>query len=172
MANIFTPEQIECSSFYTGVGSRKTPMEVRAVMKMIAEKHASLGYTLRSGGAVGADAAFEAGAGPNKRIFYAREATQQAMEIAAAYHKAWDRLSQYVKKLHGRNAFQVLGERLDTPSRGLLCWTPDGCECHETRTVITGGTGTAISIADAYGVPVTNLARGGNFEAWRKWVNM
>ena len=168
----FTQGQIEISTFWTGVGSRKTPTYIMAIMKTIAAKHASLGYELRSGGAVGADTAFEAGAGRNKRIYLAKEATDDAMAIAAAYDKAWERLSQYVKKLHGRNAFQVLGRDLRSPSRGLICWTPDGCQCHETRSVVTGGTGTAISIADAYGVPISNLANGAQLEKWRKWVNM
>lgn len=158
--------------FYTGVGSRKTPLEIRAIMQAIAEKMAWMGYTLRSGGAVGADTAFESGAGDRKRIFRANEATTPAMEIAARYHKAWDRLNPYIKKLHGRNSFQVLGESLTSPSNGLLCWTPDGCECHETRSILTGGTGTAISIADAYGVPISNLYNHDKLKVWANWVGM
>lgn len=146
-------------------------MEIKVIMKAIAEKMADMGYVLRSGGAPGSDTAFEQGAGANKRIYLANEATDEAMAIAKVYHRAWQRLSPYVKKLHGRNAFQVLGDDLSTPSMGLICWTPDGCMCHENRSIVTGGTGTAISIADAYGVPVANLQNGGCLEVWRKWVN-
>jgi len=172
MAVIFTQIQINLSPFYTGVGSRKTPIHIMAIMKAIAEKHAALGYILRSGGAPGADVAFESGAGEKKNIFFAKHATKEAMAIAKTYHKAWDRVGDYARKLHGRNAFQVLGKELNSPSRGLICWTKDGCQCHEARSIVTGGTGTAISIADAYEIPISNLGDGEQLEKWRKWVNM
>lgn len=47
--------------FYTGVGSRETPDDILNVMSKTAYKLASLGWTLRSGGAKGADSAFEEG---------------------------------------------------------------------------------------------------------------
>jgi len=143
---------------YTGVGSRKTPKDIQNLMVSIAANLAAKGYTLRSGGADGADKAFEYGCGVGaKEIYLPNMATPEAMEIAAKYHGAWDKCSAYVRKLHGRNAFQVLGLDLKTPSKFLLCWTPDGCISHKIRSVRTGGTGTAISIADAYGIPVFNL---------------
>jgi len=105
---------------YTGVGSRKTPQFVLELMFRVAEKMASLGHVLRSGGAAGADSAFEAGcdsaSGP-KEIFYARHATPASMEIAGALHPTWDRCGDYARKLHGRNSFQILGADLNTPSR-------------------------------------------------------
>ena len=81
------------------------------------------------------------------------------MEIAKTYHKAWNRLSLFVTKLHARNAFQILGYDLVTPVNYVICWTPDGCINHESRTIVTGGTGTAISIASASNIPIFNLAR-------------
>lgn len=47
---------------YTGIGSRKTPADVLELMKDIGEFMAVRGHTLRSGGADGADKAFEEGA--------------------------------------------------------------------------------------------------------------
>ena len=46
---------------YTGIGSRETPLEYIQLFIRIAEYLASVGYTLRSGGANGADLAFEIG---------------------------------------------------------------------------------------------------------------
>lgn len=152
--------------YYTGVGSRKTPPDVLDLMRDIAQHLQREGYTLRSGGAQGADSAFEEGAGIDKNIFYAKDACQVSMEIAAQFHPAWDRCSDYAKKLHGRNSFQVLGRHLSTPSDFLICWTPDGCKRHVDRVYQTGGTGTAISIADAYGVHVYNLATKGDRLYW------
>jgi hypothetical protein len=97
------------------------------------------------------------GAGSRKQIFYAEQATIAAMQIAQQFHPAWNRCSTYAKQLHGRNAFQILGLDLDQPSRFLVCWTSDGCESHASKTIDTGGTGTAISIADHYGVEIINI---------------
>lgn len=47
--------------FYTGVGSRETPEPILKMMTELGKKLATDGWTLRSGGATGADAAFELG---------------------------------------------------------------------------------------------------------------
>lgn len=144
--------------FYTGVGSRKAPLNILGLMTKIAIFLNKQGWVLRSGGADGSDLAFEKGAGNLKEIYYANDANKAAMEIAGLYHPAWHQCGEYARKLHGRNAFQVLGSNLDTPSRFLVCWTPDGCRSHQQRTIKTGGTGTAISIASNHNVKVFNLA--------------
>jgi hypothetical protein len=146
------------SKYYTGVGSRNTPEDILELMTRLAIKLEGEGWTLRSGGAKGADTAFAKRVALDE-VYFASDATKEAMKIAALYHPAWDRCSDYAKKLHGRNAFQVLGKSLDNPSKFLMCWTPDGCVSHAERTIETGGTGTAISIADAHGVKIFNLAR-------------
>jgi len=145
--------------YYTGVGSRKTPTHILDIMTKLATKLAENHYILRSGGAIGADKAFEYGAGIKKEIYLAHMATTESMEIASQFHPAWNNCSPYAKKLHGRNSFQVLGPNLNIPSKFLICWTPDGCISHKERNRLTGGTGTAISIADMYNVPIFNLAK-------------
>jgi hypothetical protein len=127
-------------------------------------------WTLRSGGAQGADTAFERGAGGKADIFLANDATLEAAKIAREYHPAWDRCTSYAKRLHARNAFQVLGGDLKTPSKFLLCWTPDGCEKHADRTIKTGGTGTAISIASENGIKVYNLYHLHNVERIKRYL--
>lgn len=156
--------------YYTGVGSRKTPKKILSLMTEIAITLSSKGYWLRSGGAKGADRAFELGAGFRKEIFLASDATPEAMKIAARFHPAWDRCGEYARKLHGRNSFQVLGKSLDDPSSFLICWTPDGAVSHSERTVRTGGTGTAISIAEDAGVPVFNLSRSDHLSRLQNFV--
>ena len=143
---------------YAGIGSRSTPTDVLNIMTNIATWLREKGYVLRSGGAVGADTAFEQGCDDLKEIYYAIDANITAMAIAKKYHPAWERCSDIAKKLHARNAFQILGASLNDPVDFVICWTPDGCETHEDRTSETGGTGTAISIANATGIPVYNLA--------------
>lgn len=158
------------NKFYTGVGSRKTPQHILKIMQQVAEKLSSDGWILRSGGAVGADSAFESGACDRAKIYLAKHATPEAEAIAKKFHPAWNRCSQFARRLHARNAFQVLGDDLKSPSSFLICWTPDGAVNHSQRSIRTGGTGTAISIASAYRVKVFNLARADHLEKIKKFL--
>jgi len=85
----------------------------------------------------------------------------EAMMIAMRHHPAWSSLTDGARKLHARNVYQVIGMEINNPhpSEFLICWTPDGCVSRETRSRETGGTGTAIAVAQTYGVPVLNLQR-------------
>lgn len=166
-----TPPQSEVSTeyvgSYTGIGSRETPPEILEVMVELATRLNGAGWLLRSGGANGADRAFEAGAGPNKRIYTPWEGfsgkpllfpvTEEALSIASQHHPRWQKLSQGAKLLMGRNVYQVLSETLSHPSRFVVCWTPDGCTHYSTRSEQTGGTGMAISLASHHGIEVFNL---------------
>lgn len=160
--------------FYTGVGSRETPAAVLDRMTTLARVLGVRGWTLRSGGANGADTAFEEGAPPERRQIYLpwkgyndrRDVrfdlpSAEAFTLAATLHPMWDSLKPMVKRLHARNCNQVLGNDLKTPSVFLVCWTADGCESEAERTRFTGGTATAIVLAERHGVPVFNLNRTG-----------
>lgn len=161
---------------YTGIGSRETPASVIEEMLTLGAVLAQAGYTLRSGGADGADTAFEQGArtvsGAQMEIYLPwyrfnenpsprHRVEQRAMDLAKGVHPAWGRLSPAARRLHGRNCYQVLGASLEEPSGLLVCWTSDGCESHRTRSMKTGGTATAIVLAERFGVPVFNLGKAG-----------
>ena len=147
--------------YYSGVGARKTPPVVQEDMRRIAKSLRDQGFILRSGGADGADRAFEAGAGPAKEIYVpwdgfndSRDGAvppdmQGAMELAARHHPGWRNCSPAARAIHARNVCIVLGGDLATPSAFLLCWTAD-CRA-------SGGTGQAVRVARAYGVPVIFL---------------
>lgn len=149
--------------YYAGIGSRRTPTDILDLMATIAAKMAGLDRTLRSGGAIGADMAFERGCdsvGGPKEIFYAKDAANDSIahDIASQYHQAWHYLTPYVKNLMARNVYQILGRYLKTPVRSVICWTPDSAD----GTIIptskeTGGTGQAIRVAAANNIPVYNL---------------
>ena len=136
------------SRLYAGVGSRETPHDVLKLMRRIAYHLAKQNWILRSGGAKGADSAFEAGASLTE-IFYANDATPAAIEMAAKYHPAWDRCNPYVRKLHGRNNMILLGKDLTVPVETVICWTPGGSG--------GGGTGQAIRVAQAHEIPVLDM---------------
>jgi len=153
--------------YYTGVGSRETPDFVCLAMTEIARILESYGYTLRSGGADGADLAFEAGAGLLKEIYLPKKgfngSTSQlygvgleALTLASVVHPAWDKCKAYARLLHARNCYQVLGSALDEPSDFLICWTENA----EKR----GGTRTAIVLAEQHKIPVLNLGKYKTYE--------
>lgn len=152
--------------YYAGIGSRKTPARVLKAMTRIGASLARQGAVLRSGGAEGADTAFECGAvlhgrGPAEiylpsagfnghgSVRFGIAKDQQALAIAAEHHPNWRALSRYGQWLHGRNVYQVLGPDLQTPSDFVLCWTPGGKG--------GGGTGQAIRIAKAHSIPVYDM---------------
>jgi hypothetical protein len=157
-------EQGDRMPYYAGIGSRSTPPNLLEWMIASARRLNSRGYTLRSGGAPGADAAFEKGAGEEKEVFLAWDATPEALEMAATVHPAWDACSEYAQKLHARNCFQVLGVTLDSPVDFILCWTPDGAESKTSRR--TGGTGQAIRLANSLDIPIINMKN----EGWAERV--
>ena len=153
---------------YSGIGSRETPEKILNFMTPLSRNLDSLGYTLNSGGAVGADTAFSLGSN-NKNIFIPwvgyngiyeqNKLPQEAFTIAEKFHPALGSLTQGAKTLMARNVQIILGQNLDQPVDFVICWTQDGCIDEETRSKKTGGTGQAISIAAHHTIPVYNLQR-------------
>ena len=159
--------------FYAGIGSRETPLEILDIMSNLAQKLAIKNYTLRSGGANGADTAFEIGCDAvngKKEIFIPWDGfsnrehdgnvislsqldatiVRQAMNVAKEFHPNWNACSNGAKLLHSRNCFQVLGISLKSPVSFLVCWTPNASG--------SGGTGQAIRIAKANDIKVFDIA--------------
>jgi len=169
--------------YYAGIGSRKTPIKIQEKMTEYAYELEKLGYILRSGGAEGADLAFEIGVqkddmkeiylpwkdfNNNKSKYY--NITKKAFELGKEYHKGWSYLKPGAKKLMARNGYQVLGYDLKTPSNFILCWTDDGCESSEKRTQKTGGTGQAIDIAYKNDIKVYNLKNSKSIKEFEKEI--
>ena len=156
---------------YAGIGSRNTPPSVIQDMRLFAYHAAKKGWVLRSGGAPGADSAFEQGcdnANGMKEIFIPfadfnyRKSTlyppsPEAHNLAKTIHPVYNRLSIRSKALIARNMHQILGADLDTPVDCVVCWTSDGCESFLTYDRNTGGTGSAIALASLHGIPVFNI---------------
>lgn len=157
--------------YYAGVGSQSTPESVCKVMKFIAQILCIGGYILNSGGAKGADSAFESGVpqdekkqiilpykffNKNPSQLYPETISPELIEIAESYvHKFHPNPFALMKKggfgfkAMKRNTFQVLGMDLKTPVDFVCCWTKDG--------KASGGTGQAIRIARHHGIKVYNL---------------
>ena len=171
--------------FYTGIGSRQTPTPVLKWMRIYGEVLAKLGLTLRSGAAPGADTAFEEGCdrvnGP-KEIYlpwkgFAKhqsslyEISDEVMEVAGdIYGESFKYIKRPVKLLMARDCQQVTGVTLDSPSKFVLCWTPDGCSSRNERQRKTGGTGQAIAYGSSLGIPIFNLGREGKEEEFLQFL--
>ena len=125
---------------YAGVGSRETPTEILGRFYRAAEYLAKRNFVLRSGGASGADQAFEHGCdavnGPKEiylswKGFEGNKSTlivssPKAYELASNFHPYWDNLSMGAKKLQARNSHQIMGIDLSSPVKFVLCWTKNG----------------------------------------------
>ena len=147
---------------YAGIGSRNTPMNILNIMTGIAYHFSKYDVVLRSGGAHGADTAFEEGCDQSngkKEIFLPWKdfndnkselynPTKEAYEIARNFHPYWQGLDASVKKLMARNTHQVLGKTCSDPCDIVICWT-----LNENK----GGTSQALRIAKAYNIPIVNI---------------
>lgn len=158
---------------YAGIGSRSTPPEILEIMTSVASCLEKEGWTLRSGGASGADSAFEKGAKSLKEVYlpwqgfnnkYQSTSAEEtylvasklsgwveSLESVQKYHPAPECLSEAAIFLMARNAMQVLGSDMKSPSEFILCWTPDGRDI--------GGTSQAIRIAKSHGIPIHNMGK-------------
>lgn len=162
---------------YAGIGSRETPPEVLSLMRRLAARLGGMGFTLRSGGAGGADAAFDEGAlsvgglreiyipwrgfsdTPGAILLDSVPGRERAYELAAKHHGGWPTMKDSVRKLMARNVCQVLGSNCKHPTSFVICYALRSKFDSEGRIRdVAGGTGQAVRVAYDVGVPVFNLA--------------
>jgi hypothetical protein len=168
------------SNFYTGIGSRKTPRPILTLMEKLGEQFAKRGLTLRSGGAPGADSAFEKGCDAqngkkeifipwknfNKNSSNLTNPIQGAYELAKEIHPNWLKCSKASQKLHARNIHQVLGKDLKTPTSFIIYWA----EIKNGQ--IKGGTATAVNLAKKLNIQSFNLADKKIEQECKKYINL
>ena len=167
---------------YTGVGARNTPKKILKLMKKIGYYMVSKNVILRSGGAEGADTAFQKGCEKwckennvkfkdrqciiipwnnfnNHTVNVDKGITTDnhwlSYDITIDTHPNDKNLKDAHMKLMQRNVTQVYGYEPHDQSGLLICWTPDGAV--EKTTQISGGTGQAIRLAINGDVEVFNL---------------
>jgi hypothetical protein len=156
--------------YYSGIGSRRTPENIQELMVKLGHYLAGRGWVLRSGGAEGADTAFEKGCDQvhgrkeiflpwkgynnNKSPFFYKgklisdDIKHQSFELASQYHPAWGQCSYGAKCLLARDGMQILGKDLKTPVSMVLFWSPDPNH---------GGTSQALRIARDHKIVIFNL---------------
>jgi hypothetical protein len=147
-------------TFYTGVGDHVVehiPPRKLTEATEIATILETWKLILRGGGAIGFDTAFECGIkDPANKVIYLSRKEQKypddlwvkAVQLVLETHPYPPAAHRFMNLL-ARNAFQVLGDDLRTPSKFVVCWTSNGKDI--------GGTGTTIRIAKKYSIPVVNM---------------
>ena len=163
---------------YTGIGSRSTPEHIITLIHGISKKLNEQGFLLRSGGANGADSAFEKFStnreiylpwdGFNRRIhdgssyfeFLKCSGWTMANSSVNNFHPYHEKLSASARLLMARNFMQIMGADGKTPTNFVICWTKDGKDI--------GGTSQALRIARHENIPILNL---GNLKIERHFTN-
>jgi len=160
--------------YYTGIGNRSTPTALLPVLTKISQILANKGLILRSGGAEGADEAFEQGClsvDGQKEIYlplasfrgkplnkdgyfythdYDHESFTKAKHLAETFHPTWNTLKHVARMFHTRNVHQILGLDLTVPSEFVVCY--------DQTDTFSSGTRQALRIAEHVNIPIFNLA--------------
>jgi len=156
---------------YAGIGSRQTPPQVLRVMDAMGY-HLAPRWDLRTGGAQGADMAFEAGAQRAGGWIWTWTA-DDVCPVRDAW--AWERaeavaprpletMAPHVQRLLARNMLVLFGDDGLSPVEWVCCWTP-GAAC-------VGGTGHVIRAAGEAGIRVYNLAESRVMRLFRDRVGL
>jgi hypothetical protein len=152
---------------YAGIGSRNITSKVSIKLFSIGKVLANKGYTLRSGGANGADFIFESACDSvsgKKEIFLpwkgfnnntstlilSEPAPQEVIDITKSIYNNYAMSTYPVKRLHMRNVYQILGLDLVTPVEFVVCWT-------DRANTDTGGTMFGVTLAKSRNIPVYNI---------------
>jgi hypothetical protein len=178
---VYTDEE-KSKKYYAGVGSRETPSDIQKIMTQVAsilEKH---GYILRSGGADGADLAFENGVvnKENKEIYLpyrgfngsTSDLVLDELSNGPLCYAFKDYFHPYPpalkwkksKQLMSRNTYQVLGKDLHTFSDVVICWTEGG-------NPNKGGTAQALRLAKFFDIDIINLGHPEGREKLKQFLN-
>jgi hypothetical protein len=160
------------------IGSRELNNKQLETCRILGEWIVGHGHTLRSGNAVGADQAFQAGGNkqdptkvqlclpwrdmnkaaivPGNQVInlYREENPRfaEVEELAMSCHPNWSRLNAGARKLHMRNVLIVLGEH-DRPGRAdmVIAWP--------SLKLGGGGTGQGMRVAKRTGVRLVDVSK-------------
>jgi hypothetical protein len=194
--------------YYAGIGARKdVPADTLRIMSLLANKLESEGWILRSGGAEGSDSAFLsglrnpranaeiylpsrkfnnqiAGSQPHFINYQTLRAAADARRMVPIYHAYAASLKPFTYDLMARNAMQVLGSDLQTPSRMVVAYTPDAATGWDPRydpmdrqnrrqNPDSGGTGQALRIAEVRpDIEIRNLADPAVLESVKRYLGL
>lgn len=165
------------SGYYTGIGSRETPIDAQHLITEVSIYLKAEGWTLRTGTGSHANKAFQIAAGENKEVYVpwdnffpnevgiasmTEKSSRMAYEVWKLREKKglvptegrisgkWEDLHPGTKALLAKAMCMLLGKNLNTPSDMVVCWTPGA--------KIVGISSHVICLAVSKHIPVFNLA--------------
>ncbi len=103
--------------------------------------------------------------------YYHDTPSEAARKMAEKHHPSWNTLKDAAKKMMCRTSLQVMGRNMGRPARFVVCETPDGAHSASATSSKSGGTGQAIRVADAQGVPIYNLKHKAHYEKITAWID-
>lgn len=166
-------------SFVTLIGSRRTPNDICNMMSLTGKKLQDK-YIMRSGGAIGADKAFEKNVKPENKCIYTVKNFDFSQEnydfCYSELMSIWDKelnfdlYEKYNQILLLRDINQVLGSKNTSleKSKFLITWTPH--ENYFKRDV--GGSRIAIRCALKHGIKVHNLVNSETLKTVKTWLKI
>ncbi len=168
--------------YFSGIGSRKTPPEICKILSKIGKKLQNVknpkSLILRSGGADGADKAFEKFVQSQNKIIYTPQNFNKKSEnldiCISELESILDpniklkNIRPFVKLLLLRDINQVLGDPINgwQKSKFLICWTPT--ENYASREA--GGSRYAIRCALKHNIKVYNLINNQTMKMVLDWI--
>jgi len=182
---------------YAGIGSRETPPDVCDLMTRLAGALEKAGYVLRSGGAAGADTAFQMGVKDDRNmeiylpwprfnghrgIVTGKDECNDALSMK--YYEwrdakcrlikkgepAWRGLSEGARDMMRRNLNQIGGPDIPAVMKGDLRGLSKFVVCWTPNGLPIGGTGQALRLALAFQIPIRNLWNPEAREAAEKFI--
>lgn len=173
------------SKCYAGIGARELSKSLDTEFADIAKRLAALGLSLRSGGAQGADSAFERGCdsipgekeiflpwkgfnGSKSTLVLEDTIPKPVTNILMELYPHWEVATNAVRRLHARNVYQILGHDLTNHSAFVVCWT----DRNYNDPSAIGGTLFGIKLAERNEIPVYNFYVRGDRERFYKMLEI
>lgn len=167
---------------YAGIGNPDTPPDILAQMVKIAQKLSGMGYTVRTSGGGPADDTFETNTSQvevylpwknfNKKTSQYVRNHKDAPSIVKPFHPTFDSMTDAVKAIIARHAHVILGPDLNTPVDFLICWSQDGIENGDKRSIKSGYMSIPVALAASRSIPVFNLKNVDAIGRFRNFIEL
>ena len=82
----------------------------------------------------------------------------ESMDLAKKVYPTWEKQKEYMLKIYSKNIRMIAGQNIRSPSRFVLCWSPDGIETSAARTNNSDGIEFYLKVSEVYKLKAYNLA--------------
>lgn len=135
---------------YSGIINKKAPKHILELFSIISQKLEQKGHFLRTGGSYGLNPFDSKISTSNRQLFFMEETTDEAIDMASKHLPIGYKCDSHNLKLRGRNCMLLFGNKLDIPSRFIICWFDDQNE-------EKSHTGFILRMCERYNIKIFNL---------------